>query len=188
MQINALDYLQMAQAANKVCYFDIEAGGLTADYGSVLTVSILPHLDKKPVSFTVQQAGRDRKVVREACDYLSEFNIWVSYYGKMYDVPMLQTRLLRHNLPRLEKRHHLDMYFLLRSLKTGRRSQAHFLRWLELDEQKMGVSPETWNLIQTGDAEGIKAKKIMIERCESDCTGLRALTMRTQHLVQNITL
>lgn len=162
---------------------DIEATGLRGDYNSVLCVSIKPY-DQKPFSFAVQQAGNDQRVVREAKKAMESYAAWVTYYGKGFDLPMLNTRLLKWGVLPIEKKPHIDMFYVLKyNLLTARKSQGHILSWLETPEEKQTVSAEVWNRI-LHDTRG--QMKEMISRCESDCAGLEALYKKTRHLIKEI--
>lgn len=111
--------------------------------------------------------------------------MWVTYYGKGYDIPMLQSRLLKHRLRPLEKRLHLDLYFSMNSrVLTSRKSQGHRLRWLGGNQQKMGISPEEWNLVLSSPERGLS---VLGARCVSDVKGLEALYRRFRPLIINIT-
>lgn len=182
MKLDVQDFLRLIEESKSLVFFDIEATGLKGDYGSTLVISI-KHFGSQPISFVVSQVGHDQKIVREARDYMAAQDCWVSYYGKGFDIPFLNTRLLRHGLEPMPKVHHIDMYFVLRShIATGRRSQAHLLDWLETEQKKMSVSANTWAEIAS-NPEGLK---IMRKRCESDCAGLEALYRKTKHLIADI--
>lgn len=162
---------------------DIEATGLRGDYNSVLCVSIKPY-GKKPYTFKVVQAGNDQKVVRDAKAALEDYSCWVTYYGKGFDIPMLNTRLLRWKQRPIDKRPHVDMYYVLRyNVLTARRSQGHLLSWLEGPDQKMSVSAEVWNrILSNTEAE----MGTMVKRCESDTAGLESLYKKARHLIRDI--
>lgn len=184
MQIEAQDFLPIAEKAGEVCIVDSEATGTKGDYNSLLVVTVKPW-HGKPITLSVDRPGDDRKLVKEARDLLHEFAVWVTYYGKGFDMPMLQSRLLRHNCKPLQKRHHIDMYWHLKAAAlTARRSQAHLLEWLDTPQKKMTLSPELWNEVLKCPEKGLK---ILKARCESDCAGLEALYDRTKHLIVNIT-
>ena len=183
MQVDSQDYLSLVEKANKICFFDIEATGLRGDYNSVLVVSIKP-FQGDPISFSIKQPGNDKKVVREAAEALNQFDCWVTYYGKGFDVPMLNTRLLKWNFDPLPRKHHIDLYYTAKAhLLTARRSQGHLLSWLEAPEQKMTVGADVWNQILNNTEETMK---VMLERCESDVIGLQHLYARLSHLVRDI--
>lgn len=188
MQIDVQRFLRLTEAAQTLVFLDIEATGLRGDYNSVLVVSIKP-FGAEPTSFIVERPGKDRAVVKAAQEALAEADAWVTYYGKGFDIKMLNTRLLRWGIDPIEKRPHIDMYYTLKSnLLTARRSQGHLLSWLKTPENKMTVSAEAWNEALSGaDEDGRKALKTMVERCESDVAGLEALYKRTSHLIRDIT-
>jgi len=176
-------YLRLIEKAGTLGFIDIEATGLRGDYNSVLVVSIKP-FGKKATSFAVKQPGNDQRVVREAKEAMEALDCWVTYYGKGFDVPMLQTRLLKWGSSPIAKRHHIDMYYTLKSnLLTARRSQGHLLSWLGTPEQKMTVGADVWNAI-IEDVDG--NMPTMIKRCESDVAGLEGLYVRTKHLIRDI--
>jgi uncharacterized protein YprB with RNaseH-like and TPR domain len=183
MQLDAQDFLRLAEKANTIAFWDIEATGLRGDYNSILTVSIKPY-QSKPTTFCITQPGHDQKVVREARDYLESFDCWVTYYGKGFDIKMLDTRLLKWGMMPTAKRPHIDMYYSLKShILTARRSQGHLLSWLGTPEEKMTVGADMWNEIIRNPQ---KAMKTMVARCESDCEGLQALYEKTKHLIRDV--
>lgn len=196
MQIESQTFLRLVEHAGSICFFDLEATGLRGDYNSILCISIRP-IGKEAKTFSIVRPGVDQKVVREAADYLSTFDCWVSYYGKGFDVPMINTRLLKWGLEPIKKKPHIDLYYTLRAnLNTSRRSQAHLLDWLRIDEsgestdrdnrdavRKMSVSADEWNNVL---ANPKKAMKTMVKRCESDTLGLQSLYLRTRHLVKEV--
>lgn len=183
MQIDVQEYLELVEKNDRIAFVDIEATGLRGDYNSVLCVSILPY-QGSPYTFSIKQAGNDKRVVREAKDAMSSYSCWVTYYGKGFDIPMLNTRLLKWGLDPLPRKFHMDLYYLGKShLLTARRSQGHLLSWLGTPEQKMSVSADVWNSI-LHDVEG--QMPTMIERCESDVIGLRGLYDKVKHLARDL--
>lgn len=183
MNVDAQDYLRLVENNNSICFFDLESTGFKGDYDSVLVVSVLDYQGDIR-SFPIMQPANDKKVVREARDYLDQFDCWVGYYSKGFDVPMMNTRLLKWGLDPMPKKHHIDLYFSLKpKLLTGRKSQAHLLSWLGTTEQKMTVGADMWNQVLTDTA---KTMKVMVKRCESDCIGLRDLYEKTKHLIVEI--
>lgn len=185
MQLDTTDFLRLVKEAGRLCTFDIEATGLAGDYNSVLVTSIKPWGVDKITTFFIDRPGKDREVVRDTLAELQRYDCWISYYGKGFDVPMLQARALKHRLPPLVKKPHVDMFFqLVSKVKTSRKSQAHFLRWLGTPEQKMDMSPEEWNEVLSNPKRAIAKMKA---RCESDVRGLEGLFKRTEHLILNVT-
>lgn len=184
MQIGAQLFLDMAERSGELCSFDIESTGRDGDYNSVLVVSVKPY-NKVPKVYVAERPGTDKGLLIEVRDELERYAGWITYYGRGFDVPIIQTRLLKHRLKPLDKRFHIDMYYHLNAhIKTGRKSQGHRLNWLELPEEKMSVSAEEWNRVLSGNKA---AMATMVKRCVSDTRGLEALYKRTRHLIGEIT-
>jgi uncharacterized protein YprB with RNaseH-like and TPR domain len=182
-KLDASDFLRLVEQAGTLCFLDIEATGLRGDYNSVLVASIKPY-NSKPYSIRIEQPGNDQRVVREVKKELESYDCWVTYYGKGFDLPMLNTRLLKWGAMPISKRHHIDLYFTLKhNLLTARKSQGHLLSWLEAPEQKMTVGADVWNDVIRNPK---KAMTTMIKRCESDTLGLQELYEKTKHLVREI--
>lgn len=182
MQIKAEEMLPIAERAGAICFVDIESSNLKADFGTAVVVSIKPY-GGPPVTFTARP-GRDKAMLRKVAAELAKYQIWVSFYGKMFDIPFLNSRLVRHGLHALEKKHHIDIYWVIKARTAlSRRNQAHLLSWLGTPEQKMSVSPNTWAEMAVSTDEKLK---ILVERCESDVTGLEALYNKTKHLIGEI--
>jgi uncharacterized protein YprB with RNaseH-like and TPR domain len=183
MQIDPQDFLRLSEEANSIGFVDIEATGLRGDYNSTLIVSVKRY-NTPPESFVVKQPGNDQKVVRDAKKCLEGLDCWVTFYGKGFDLPFLNTRLLRWRVDPIDKRPHVDLYFTLKhNLLTARKSQAHLLRFLNTPEQKMDMSPEDWNEVIANPEQALKK---MRQRCESDVEGLQGLYNRTKHLIRDI--
>jgi len=185
LQLDPQAFLRLVETSKTLAFLDIEATGLKGDYNSVLVISVRP-FGCKPISFAVTKPGDDRSVLLAAKQQLETMDAWVTYYGKGFDIPMLNTRLLRWGAPPIEKRHHIDLYYTLKSsLLTARRSQGHLLGWLKTPEQKMGVGADAWNEILSNPSATMPT---MIRRCESDVKGLEALYKKTKHLIRDIKL
>lgn len=183
MQLPAQEFLSLCETANKICFFDIEATGLSGDYNSTLTVSVLPWRGKPRIQ-SVITPGEDKILVEWARDELAKYSCWVSYYGKGFDIPMLQARLLMNRAAPIIKKPHVDMYFHMNAhVKTSRKSQAHRIEWLDVEEKKMTLSPNEWNRVLANPAERLK---IMEQRCGRDTLGLRGLYRRTKHLILDV--
>lgn len=183
MQFEAQKFLPIAEKAGAICVIDSEATGLKGDYNSLLVVTVKP-LGGKPVTLTVDRPGDDKALVCAARDLIAKYSVWITFYGRGFDIPMLQTRLLYHNCKPLEKKHHIDMYYHIRAHTiTARRSQAHLLEFLETPQKKMTLAPELWNVVLKNPKVGLKTLRA---RCESDCAGLENLYNRAKHLIAEI--
>jgi uncharacterized protein YprB with RNaseH-like and TPR domain len=186
LKVDTQQYLDLVEThPYGIVFWDLEANGLKGDYNSVLCGSLKP-FGKKPYTFSIKQVGNDQRVVRELGHELEKYFVWCTYYGKGFDVPMLNTRRLKWGLTPVAKRFHIDMYYSLKS-KTlmARRSMAAVAGFLGTPEQKMSVSQNVWSEIAFKTDEHMPT---MIERCESDCAVLEDVYRKTRHLLGEITL
>jgi uncharacterized protein YprB with RNaseH-like and TPR domain len=185
MQFETQRFLDLVEQNHSLVFFDIEATGLKGDYNSALVASFKPY-GQAPFTLVCDAPGDDEELAKGIRETLAKCDCVVTYYGKGFDFPMINTRLLNWKIDPINPVHHIDLYFTLRSkLLTGRRSQGHLLEWLKTPEKKMSVSADDWNKVldpKTHDA----AIKTMVKRCESDVRGLEALYKRTRHLISDI--
>jgi len=179
VNVDAQTFLRLVEASKTLVFVDIESTGLHGDYNSILCVSFKP-FGEDPFTYAVPGVGADKGVVQRTKEILEKADCWVSYYGKGFDIPMINTRLFRWGLAPLVKKPHLDLYWQLKSsFNTSRRSQGHLLNWMQLPEEKMSVSASIWAEM----GQNFKEKmSVMKKRCESDVTGLEALYKQTRHL------
>lgn len=185
MQIPAQLFLKLAEECGQIACFDIEATGLKADFGTFLCGVVKPY-GKPAKTFAVKRPGDDKKAVNDFCRELEKYACLVSYNGKRYDIAFLRTRLLKHGKPTLNKQLHLDIYQVNKTkLNMSRRSQLQLLGMLGTDEQKMGVSPNTWAEVGKNRAKNLAELK---RRCKSDVEGLEQAYRRMRNLIENITV
>jgi len=165
MNLSKQEYLQWAEDRGKVAIVDTESTGLNGDYNSLLVVSIKP-FGKEITSFVVTRPGDDRKLTKDAIEFLRQFEVFVAHFGKYHDVPLLVSRNVFHRLPAWQPRYEIDTWlFAKKQLKLSRNSQAHIARWLGTKEQKMDLSPQEWNEVL---AHPKKQLPLLVARCESD--------------------
>lgn len=183
MQINPQEYLSLVEETGKLAAWDIEATQLNADLGSVLCASVKPY-GKKAYTFKIKAVGNDVKVVRDLKDALEEYSCWLTFYGKGFDVPFVNTRLLKWGYEPVDTRHHIDLFFTLKpNTKMSSKGLGRYASLLNLEDQKMGVSQNTWSEMAFRIAKHMPE---MVRRCESDCEVLEQLYDKTKHLVKDI--
>lgn len=183
MNVDPQDYLDLVEQTHKLATWDIEATGLKGDYNSVLCASIKP-FGRKPYTFRIKAVGNDVKVCRDLKDALEEYHCWLTYYGKGFDVPFINTRLLKWGYEPIEPRHHIDLYFTLKAnTVVSSRGMGQISRMLNTENDKMGVSQHVWS--EMGYKLGTHMPT-MVQRCESDCEVLESIYKKTRHLIKDI--
>ena len=191
MNLDTQQFLRLVEANHTLHFIDTESQGREGDYGRMYVVSSKPY-GKSSVTLSLGENLCDRGLMRDAKVLLEQAAAWVTFYGKGHDVPLINTRLIRWGYKPLEPRPHIDLYYQLKyKLKTGRKSQAHLLEFLEdtmrvmgiEPQHKMTVSPNTWSDLPTRFSRNIK---ILRDRCASDVAGLEALYRVTSHLIRDV--
>ena len=190
MQIEAKDYLELCKATGSLFTWDIESTGLHCDYNSVLCVSIKPY-GKEIETYRVKKPGNDEKLIREVIGRLNEAKMWMTYYGKGFDVPFVRGRSVKWRMkaqssPILEKKPHIDLFFqIVGKVRTSRKSLAHICEWLGLPEKKMTVGADEWNRILY--EVDVVMNEIMIPRNQSDVIALENALAPFEDYIINVT-
>ena len=173
-----------------IACFDIEANDLAANRGHLLCAVIKPE-KKKPEVFRIdeypifrKEIWNDIEVVRAVCDRLNEFDLIVTHYGRGYDWPFLQARLLKHGFPFLKEKMHVDLYRIARKhLRVSSRSLGELGRHCRLPEQKMKLPWEIWELASHGHKDSMDT---LVERCISDTRITEDLFNKLLPLIKSI--
>lgn len=170
----------------KVVLFDIESTSLNADFGYCLAFG-WKELGRgtKIVRITadsqkVHRAPDDRMVVRAALGVLSSADLIVSWYGKRFDVPFLQARLLYYGMGIIPPVPHVDCWEVCRSkLKLSSNRLANASDFLGL-AQKTVLSGQTWVKAAFGDKPSLK---YIVDHCKRDVDVLEQAYLRLRPLV-----
>lgn len=181
----------------RVAYWDIETTDLKGSFGRIICASVY-HLDTdKMVTFRLDKyvkAGKaedmtdDRELCVDLRDEIEKAHVTIGWYSKGFDVPMLNTRLIKYGERRLRSHLHLDSIWYAkgwRGIKPNGASLAAVAEFFGLEEHKYGVDADTWVLARAGNK---KAMDIIQERCESDVRLTQAVTERLldANIVKNI--
>jgi uncharacterized protein YprB with RNaseH-like and TPR domain len=179
----------------RIAYFDIETTGFKPELQRIVCAVILSYpsmeynvfrLDeiKDKVDFT-----DDRELCLRVRDCLEQHHLIVTWYGKGFDVPFLNTRLVQNGERKLRNHLHLDPYYYHKGwhgVKPRRASLEAVGEFYGLDERKMQVDTTIWAKVVIGDKE---AMDTIVERCKSDALMTAGVTEKAfeADLVKNIT-
>src|SRR5438132_201789 len=85
----------------KIACFDIETSDLKANKGHMFCACSADPLTNKVTTFRIDRykgyrndLRNDRNLVIDIVDYLSDADLLVTYYGKRFDIPFLNSRIL----------------------------------------------------------------------------------------------
>jgi uncharacterized protein len=125
---------------SKWCFLDTETTGLaggTGTYAFLVGVGSIGPEGFRLRQFFMRDYGEEASLLSRLSDYLAQFDVLITYNGKTYDQPLLETRFrmarARHPFDRLE---HLDLLFGARRLWKLRLESC---RLVDLEHQILGV-------------------------------------------------
>jgi uncharacterized protein YprB with RNaseH-like and TPR domain len=97
----------------------------------------------------------DRDIVKSIRDALVTYDIWVTWNGVLFDVPVLNGRLIYHGFEPLPATMHIDAMYKASggSVRIGRRSLESVSRYYEVENKKTPLSVREWDKAMAGDAE-----------------------------------
>lgn len=172
----------------KILAWDIEATSLTANWGTVLCVGIKEVGKKKVDLLSVADfpaydtdTTNDKALVRAVRDKLADADAWITWYGKGYDVPMLNTRLLYHRLAPLPPIPHIDCWGTARHhLKLTSNRLASVQGFFGLKTAKSPVEGTTWVKAIAGNRSALR---YIEEHCRKDVAVLEEAYERIKPLI-----
>ncbi|MEM3169713.1 MAG: ribonuclease H-like domain-containing protein [Candidatus Nitrosotenuis sp.] len=177
-----------------ILFFDIETTNLSADYGRILCCGF-KYLNKKPFIVSQDQFSDyrrklwdDRKVVEKIKTVLESADILVSYNGRRFDIPFINSRLLYHGFSALKKQRHIDLYWIIKyKYKLHRDSLKAVEDFFFETKQplKTPVTPVHWNKA----AAGVKTSLEYVKRhCLNDVLLLERLFFSVKNSIESIYL
>jgi uncharacterized protein YprB with RNaseH-like and TPR domain len=127
----------------------------------------------------------DSALVAAYAKALSEYDILVSWNGKLFDVPVLQGRLAFHRLPPLQLQMHIDlMYYATGQFaRIGRKSLQSVSEYFEVENKKTPLRVRQWDGAMSGKPE--EYAKI-VEHCDADVLVLRDVFPVLKRFVRTI--
>ena len=174
----------------RVLLFDIETTDLDADFGNMIAFGyrwlgekkahVLSLLDFAEVCKSCRRvdAVDDRPLVRAARTILSQADMWITWYGKLFDHRYLNTRGIDARFPPLPPIAHVDLYWTARShLKLSSNRLASVQDFLRLKTKKTAVSKRMWRRAQAGHVPSIH---YVVRHCAHDvnCLGEAYMILR----------
>ncbi len=129
--------------ATKWAFLDTETTGLAGGTGTVAFLIGVGNIE--PAGFRLRQFfmrdyGEEASLLARLAEHLARFDVLITYNGKAYDQPLLETRFrmarARHPFDRME---HLDLLFGARRLWKLRLESC---RLVDLENQILGVERE----------------------------------------------
>ena len=94
----------------------------------------------------------DKELVRSIRDHLNDQDIWVTWNGKLFDVPVLNGRLIFHGLEPLRNKMHIDLMYKATgsSVRIGRRSLLSVSEYFGVANRKTPLTVSIWDAAMAG--------------------------------------
>ena len=176
----------------RIVAFDIETTNLNANFGRILLTSFANIHTGEVVTmrgddekFRGEKLSDDSKLVAAIRDYMNDSFCWVSWNGKMFDVPFINTRLALADEETMDKRLHIDLMYYARKpfLKIHSSRLDAVAKTFELKEQKTELTPKDWTDAMVLDKEALD---YIQEHCEQDVKVLVEVFPKLQAFIANI--
>lgn len=164
----------------RICTFDIESTGLNSDSGFMLCAGF-KELGKKGYVIRLDEAGAakdrlriDHKLLLAVRDELETYDGWITWNGKMFDLPFLDDRLLLTGQEMVEKRFHLDIMYFARQGQS--RLTSSRLDWVakafRVPTSKTALDLNTWKLAEAEALDrfrsGRRNFRYIVDHCLKD--------------------
>jgi hypothetical protein len=109
----------------------------------------------------------DKDLVHSIAKALTDYDVWVTWNVKLFDVPVLNGRLRYHGLQPLPLVKHVDaMYYATGgSMRIGRRSLQSVSEYFEVANRKTPLTVRIWDKAMSGDED---AYALIKEHCDAD--------------------
>lgn len=165
--------------------FDIEATSLNASYGRVLCACFKFQDEKKIRTVEAFRKADEKAALLEIRDHLEDAQIIVTWYGKMYDIPMITARMMRHGIKPPALKMHIDLKFIHahRCATQGHRLE-NVAKDLALKFQKYEVEAEAWQAATDGDRPSFNR---IVKHCQQDVLITEEVLDRMKHLLVHVT-
>ena len=176
----------------KVLYFDLETTDLSASFGQTLMIGYkwadedvvhCPTITDYPGWEFVNPLERDKSLLMDFYDVMSQADVIVGHYASRFDKPFLNTRNLLVNGITFPEVPLIDTWRIARSrLKMHSNRLEALAEFFQLDEKKGGVSKHIWRLSKFHEPKAIEALR---EYCKQDVRTQEAVTDKLRGLAWN---
>jgi uncharacterized protein len=122
-------------------FLDTETTGLGVAYAFLIGIGFVDSGGFRLRQFFLRNESEEASALARVADYLSRFDVLITYNGKAYDQPLLENRFRAVRIPRepLRRLRHLDLLFGARRLWKLRLASC---RLVDLESRILGVERE----------------------------------------------
>ena len=160
--------------ANKISIFDIETTGLYPKHDKIILIGfvhIIPgYNDGELVQFFAETPEEEKDILLNTTHEVSESDILITYNGRSFDVPFLDTRCKKYSI-HSKNIFNLDLYQLVRNYSTlknvlgslSQKSMEGFMQieHLRADEISGGESVNLYNEYTSNDSASFRSEELL---------------------------
>lgn len=182
-------YLKERNKEKRIGYFDIESGGLTANFDYMLTW-VIKTRDKEEYKtgcisvVDINNYTLDKRILKELIEALKDYDEIVTYYGTRFDIPFIRTRAMMHKLNFLPfgALKHKDCYFMVKfKMRLHRNSLDSACAALGI-KGKNHIKGNYWMRAKLGDPVALT---YVLDHNRKDCQILEQLHKRLEEYVKD---
>lgn len=173
----------------RIICWDLETTNLKGNFGYILCGAWKVLGEKKIHCSSIVNSPtfktdptNDKFICKEILASLEEADMWVAHFGKWFDRPMLNTRLVGHGLTPLPPIPLIDTWRIAKdNLKLNSNKLATIAAWLNLEE-KTPLSGPIWIKAMAGHKPSIKYVE---KHCRQDVLVLEEVYKKIRPLMTN---
>lgn len=159
---------------DKISVFDIETTGLYPKHDKIILIGfvhIIPgYNDGELVQFFAETSEEEKDILLNTTHEVSESDILITYNGRSFDVPFLDTRCKKYSI-HSKNIFNLDLYQLVRNYSTlknvlgslSQKSMEGFMQieHLRADEISGGESVNLYNEYTANDSASFRSEELL---------------------------
>lgn len=172
----------------KIKYFDAEMSNLNANYGVVICGCFLVNENKKPIVYRIDDyqefltdPANDRRLLKAIKKEIEDTDILITYNGKRFDLPFINSRLAYWKMETLLSPKHIDLFPIIKwHYKLSDYKLFTASRFFNTIESKTAVDGMMWVRM----AVSKKARNYIVKHCVKDVLVLREVFERVKGSVR----
>ena len=172
----------------KVLFFDIESTNLNAPFGTILCIGYKFLGDPKvhvPTILEYSKKGMldDKGLVERFAKIWDWSDYTCGHYAQRFDLPMIQSKLIKYGLPPLAPKPLIDTWRVARdNLKMHSNRLGAIAEYLGCQNSKSPITFDDWLAAAHGDK---KSLKYIVEHCRLDVLVLEEVFLKLRPLMKN---
>ena len=179
----------MASSDPRVLIWDIESTNLKATFGIILCIG-WKWLGEQKVNMLGERAKNglvgDEKTTTGFAKVFDRCDYHVTWYGKRFDLPMVQSKLIKYGQKPLPKKPHVDLYDTAKhQFKLHSNRLQVWQEYLKVSNEKTPIDFEAW--LQAAAGWGPALKKVY-HHCKKDVLVLEDVFLKMRPWIANIPL